>query len=161
MSHLHLHEISFHAHICDESLVMEEKNIKNEIKALCITAQSFPEGISDAFEQIYSLMPSKNRLLIGLSKPNRRGIIIYKAGFELLAGENVMKGLEEITIPSGNYLCNSIKGFAENPRLIKNAFKELLQDARLDPNGFCLELYGKPDEVWCMVPCRKKIKFWY
>ena len=140
---------------------MEEKNIKNDITALCVTASSFPEGIADAFEQIYSLMPSKNRLLIGISKPNQEGNIIYKAGFELLEGESSVKGLEEIVIPSGNYLCHSVKGFAENPLLIKNAFDSLLQDARLDPNGFCLELYMKPDEVWCMVPCRKKIKFWY
>lgn len=142
-------------------MAMEEKNIKNDITALCVTARSFPEGIVDAFEQIYSLMPSKDRLLIGLSKPNREGNIMYKAGFELLDGENAVTGLEEIIIPSGNYLCHSIRGFAENPFLIKNAFDELLQDARLDPNGFCLELYVKPDEVWCMVPCRKKIKFWY
>ncbi len=142
-------------------MAMDEKNIKNDITVLCITARSFPEGIADAFEQIYSHLPSKNRLLIGLSKPNREGTIIYKAGFELLADENVVSELEKIVIPSGNYLCQSIHGFAENPFLIKYAFDELLQDARLDPNGFCLELYVKPDEVWCMVPCRKKIKFWY
>ncbi len=161
MSHLHAPETGFPSHICIDSTIMEERIIKNDITALCVTARSFPEGIADAFEQIYSLMPSKDRLLIGLSKPNREGSIIYKAGFELLEGESSVKGLEEILIPSGNYLCHSIRGFAENPFLIKYAFDELLQDARLDPNGFCLELYVKPNEVWCMVPCRKKIKFWY
>ncbi len=140
---------------------MEEKHIKNDIIALCVTAQSFPEGIANAFSEIYSLMPSTNRLCIGLSRPNPEGTIIYKAGFELLAGENVVNGLEEIVIPSGNYLCHSIKGFAENPQLIKNTFDELLLDGRQDLNGFCLELYVKPDEVWCMVPCRKRIKIWY
>jgi hypothetical protein len=147
--------------ICCIDTDMEEKFLKNDITALCVTARSFPEGITDAFTTIHSLLPSKERMLVGISKPNPEGTIIYKAGFELLAGEPAMEELEAVVISSGKYLCQSIEGFAENPQLIKNAFDVLLQDARLDPNGFCLELYVKPDEVWCMVPCRKKIKFWY
>jgi predicted transcriptional regulator YdeE len=142
-------------------MAMEEKNIKTDIRALCVTAHSFPEGIADAFEKIYSLVPSPSRMLIGLSRPNEEGNIIYKAGFEMLAGEHSIQGLEEVLIPAGNYLFQTITRYSENPLLIKNAFDKLLQDARLDPNGFCLELYVKPEEVWCMVPCRKKIKFWY
>ncbi|HRN69673.1 MAG TPA: hypothetical protein PLS49_00680 [Candidatus Woesebacteria bacterium] len=78
--------------------------LNEPITVYCVTAESFPDGLSKAFEKLESIAPSaENRKTFSISWGGTS--ITYKAATaELFEGELKNKGLEEFTIRSGNYL---------------------------------------------------------
>lgn len=137
----------------DKNKVMEKHVIKKDIKVFCVTASSFPDGVMAAHQQLHAVLPSvAGRKFFGISRPNAKGVIVYKAAVEeSKAGEAKKYGLESFTIPKGEYISELLAGWRKDETIIGNTFQKLLADPRIDQNGFCLEEYLAEDEMRCMV----------
>ena len=75
---------------------MEKYHIDRDIKVFYVTATSFPLGVGGAFQKLLSFLPKPNeKILYGLSSPNEKGEIIYKAAVEeSFPGEGEKNGCE-------------------------------------------------------------------
>ncbi len=131
---------------------MDNFILEDEIKVLCVTATSFPDGVQKAHETLHSLVSFTNgRKLFGLSRPEN-GIIVYKASAEEKQdGEGATLGCETIVIKSGQYICVTVLDFMKNIPAIGKAFQELLTNPDLDPEGYCVEWYLNEKDVKCMI----------
>lgn len=136
---------------------METITIDKDISVFYIRATSFPEGIVKAQEQLHALLASApGRTYFGISRPEKGGTIVYKAGAEELEpGEAKKFHLETMTIKKGTYHCITVKNYTADPSLIKKAFDTILHQPGLDPNGYCIEWYLDEQDVRCMVRLNK------
>jgi hypothetical protein len=132
---------------------MENFTLDHDIKVLCVTAKSFPEGIMETHQNLHALVPYSNeRRYFGMSCPNEKGVIIYKtAAEELYQNEAELFGCETLVIKSGQYITISIKDYVKDLSSIGKAFQILLSQQNLDPDGYCVEWYLKNKEVMCMI----------
>ena len=133
---------------------MEKVKIDNDIKVLYVTAKTFPGGIPDAVAKLHQLFPfSRERKIFGLSRPENGGEIVYRAAAEEMEeGEAEKLGCETLIIKKGNYISLTINDFRKDVTLIDKAFKELLNQPGLDPQGYCVEWYATDKEaVKCMI----------
>lgn len=115
-----------------------------------VKASSFPAGIQQAFNKLYSMFPKNSkRKYYGISHPAGDGSILYWAAAEKLADD--ANDLETFIIQKGNYAVIDIHNFMKHPDKIGKAFGELIRHPQLDPNGACIEVYNEQDNVRCMV----------
>lgn len=128
--------------------------IEKSIPVFYIEATSFPMGIKDAFDKLYSIiLGNKQRNFYGISNSQNNKGIIYKACAEQIEnGEAEKLSLPSMVIPEGIYYCIEVDNFKSNPMIMGEAFKTILSQANIDSNGFCLEIYDQsPDIVRCLV----------
>jgi hypothetical protein len=127
--------------------------LKSDIKVFYVTASSFPDGIADAFDKLHVLLLNiDDREFFGISRPNKDGVIIYKAAVaELNPGEAERYGCETFIIPKGEYVGIPVSRFRKDMSVISKTFRTLLSDPEIDAHGFCLEVYLSEDDVMCMV----------
>ncbi|MCL4551470.1 MAG: transcriptional regulator [Bacteroidetes bacterium] len=132
---------------------MEKYKLNSDIKVICVTADSFPSGILGAHNTLHSMLPSDNgRNFFGISSPDRKGDIIYKAAVEeSFEGEAEKLGSETFVIRKGEYIRIPIQNFINDVLSIDRAFKNLIADPRIDPHGVCVEMYTGSDDMRCMV----------
>ena len=132
---------------------MELYHLNNDITLFCVTASSFPSGVMAAHKQLHSLVnDSSERDYFGLSKPNEKGVIIYKAAAkELTEGEGHLLGCESFVIEKGVYASICISNFCDDIQSIGNAFQQLIAHPNLDPKSHCIECYIGEKDVRCMV----------
>jgi len=132
---------------------MEIYHFQKDIKLLCVTAASFPDGILAAHQKLHSLLPTaKGRNFFGISRPNNKGAIIYKAAVEeSYEGEDEKYGYETVVLKKGEYISIFISNFLDDVESIGRAFKKLIADPGIDPNGYCVEMYSGEQDVRCMV----------
>ena len=131
---------------------METTTVDKDIKAFYITATSFPDGIKPAHEKLHSLIPfSKDRKYFGISRPEN-GIIIYRAAAEGLNDREAERlNLDTLILKKGNYISLTINNFMKDLPAIGEAFKQLLSNPGIDPQGYCVEWYLSEKDVKCMV----------
>lgn len=80
------------------------------------------------------------------------GKIIYIAAAEEFAAmEFAQHGLQQLTVPAGEYQCIVVTDFMKNITRICAAFDRLIQLPDIDPEGYCLEWYVSDKDVRCMV----------
>jgi len=138
---------------------MEKTTIEKDIPVFYVTANSFPDDVPNAYERLHSkISDATERRFFGISHPNEKGVIIYKAAAEELEpGEGAKYGCETFTIKKGEYISFYIKDHMKDSASIGNAFKQLLDSPDIDhANGYCLEIYKSytdPD-VNCLVPLK-------
>jgi len=133
---------------------METLKLDHDIKVFYVTAESFPEGIPDATNKLHQLFPfSKERKIFGLSRPENNGKIVYRAAAEELEpGEAEKFNCETLVIKKGKYVCLAVNDFRKDVMSIDRAFKQLLKEPNLDPQGYCVEWYANDKEaVTCMI----------
>jgi predicted transcriptional regulator YdeE len=133
---------------------MEKFSLVDDVKVFCVTAESFPNGISSAFEKVHSLVSdSLSRNTYGISYPDNMGNIIYKAALqESFDGEGEKLGCETFVIKKGEYLSITIKNFMNDIPRIAKAFNVLISHPGIDPKGVCVEKYINGKDLLCMVP---------
>lgn len=131
---------------------MEQFSIDKDIKVICITASSFPDGVMAAHQDIRKLVPeTEARRYYGLSRPEN-GTIVYKAAAEeSYEGEGTKKGMEVLTIKAGRYIGKDITDFMDNIPAIGQTFQQILAEPGIDPTGYCVEWYYNTKDVRCMV----------
>ena len=136
---------------------MNKMKIEKDIKVFYIQAKSFPDGVSEAFQKMHSLIefPPK-RKNYGISRPEN-GVIVYRvASEELIKGDLEKHHLTAFIIPHGDYIGIEIKNFRDDLSAIKKAFDKLLSNSDIDPNSYCIEEYKGTDDVVCMVKLKDK-----
>lgn len=133
---------------------MDSFILGEDIKVVFVTATSFPDGVDRAHIQLHALLPEKERRrFFGISWPNENGEIVYKAAADIIESDEAEKlGLETFTIKKGPYNSFFIKDFMQDIGSIKRAFKVLIAQHEVDPDGYCLEWYIGDNDVKCMVP---------
>jgi len=133
---------------------MDKFNLKGDIKVFYVTANSFPQGISEAIDKLLSLFDfSKDRKIFGLSRPeNNSGIVYRAAAEEMYDGETEKLNCETLVIPKGNYVAINVTDFRKDIMSIDRVFQKLLKEPNLDPQGYCVEWYATDREsVTCMI----------
>jgi len=132
---------------------METFELKEDIKIICNQAKTFPEGIKEAFDTLQQSLPDcEKRTWYGLSSPNEKGVVIYKAAVTELTDEEAEKfGFKPFTITKGIYISKTISDWMKNPQVIGDTFMELLEHPDIAPDGYCLEWYKNDTDVQCMV----------
>lgn len=132
---------------------METFVFENDIKVYCLTAKSFPDGVKEVYDHLHALYPPENgRTYFGISYPDGKGSLVYKAAVQLNKDdEEPSDWFEPFTIKKGTYLSQDIKNFMDDVQSIGRLFQQMIKDPRIDPNGYCLEMYLNPNDVRCMV----------
>lgn len=135
-----------------ETDILEKIRLEKDIRVLYVTAPSFPEGIAEAFDQLYAIPSSPTRDIFGLSRPENDGEIVYRAAREMEEGEAARHDYDTLLIPKGNYLSRTVNDFKHAPWAIAQAFEELLAQPGLDPDGYCVEWYDMDrPSVKCLI----------
>ena len=132
---------------------MEKYELVNDIIVMYVPAASFPDGIQSAFDNLHSRLPSiDDRILFGISWPDKNGKIIYKAAAEEKYDDEGKKyELENFTITKGTYISELLKDYKKDVSQIADIFRQLLRHPGLGTNGYCLEWYKGTDDVLCLV----------
>lgn len=137
-----------------QNFKMENHKIEKDISIFYVNAESFPDGILDAFEKLHIHFPfSSERRFFGLSRQENGKEIVYKAAAEVKSQDEVQKyKFDTMIIPKGNYLAETIYNFKENIPLMGTTFDELLKQPNLHPGAYCVEWYLPNDEdVVCLI----------
>lgn len=132
---------------------MELFILSEDIKVFCETAASFPGGILAAHRELRSILPvSTERRYFGISRPNGKGVIVYKAATEeIYQGEAEEVGCETFVIESGKYVSIFIHNYAKDTQKITKAFEKLTSYPKIDPESSFIEFYLNEKDVRCMV----------
>lgn len=132
---------------------MKNYTIDNDIKVICITADSFPAGVAKAHQTLHGLLAGADRKFFGISYQGRDGNIIYKAAAEeKYVGEAEALHCESFLIRKGSYTSAAVNNFmADVVSVIGKTFQELLKHPGIDKNGYCLEIYLTDNDMMCLV----------
>jgi hypothetical protein len=131
---------------------MEQIFLHEEMILFCVEADSFPEGILPAFQQLHSFFQSnEEREIFGISRPENGKIIYKAAAMENTNGEFSKHQLPVFILSKGKYMSILVKDFKNNFLSINNAFKQLTSLSNIDLNGYCIEWYQGERDVLCLV----------
>ena len=137
---------------------MEKINLEQDIKVLCVKAASFPEDALNAHQKLHALLSRKDkRNYFGISAPDIKGKIIYKAAAEIIDPNEVSElGLEVFIIRKGMYYTVTINDFINCIDKIGSTFQDIISKKDIDPEGCCIEWYFNDRDVRCMVKINEK-----
>lgn len=132
---------------------METIEIHKDILLITVRADRFPEGIQGAFDELKERLPAgDDRMPYGISKPERDGTIVYRAGVEAShADEASTRGLETVVLKRGTYAVRTVDDWQQKIHTLSAVFDGLLQHPLLDPATPCIEVYRSRKELLCMV----------
>jgi predicted transcriptional regulator YdeE len=127
--------------------------LENDISVYCLTASSFPAGVKEVYDQLHLLYPPGNgRTYFGISYPDGKGGLVYKAAVKLNETDKAPTGsFEPFTIRKGRYLSEDIRNFMADVSSIGNTFRKMIEEPGIATDGYCLEMYLNPTDVRCMV----------
>ncbi len=136
-------------------MLMEIYTLKNDLKIFCISANSFPYEIKQAFGLLIKLLPSiEGRTFFGVAFQDKTGDIIYKAAvLESFEGEAEKLGCEKFTIEKGDYLAKTLKDWKKDESMIGLTFRKF-SESKYNTTFPCVEWYQGNDVV-CMVKLEK------
>lgn len=131
---------------------MQLYKLTEDIKVICVEAESFPAGIKGAFCKIFQLVPdAAERGVFGISKP-QNGSIRYRAAVkQSTEGEGTALGYPTFVIEKGAYLGETLMDWQANEMMIMSIFNRLVADKRLDGGAHCIEYYKSQTELLCLV----------
>ena len=132
---------------------MEIFNIPSDIPALYIQALSFPNGVGMAHRQLREkLPPLPTRRFFGISWPNEKHEIVYKAAAEQLeSDEATIPGLKTFVIRKGPYIGKVLKDWQKQEHRIGETFRALLTHPEIAKDGYCLEEYINDTDIRLLV----------
>lgn len=138
---------------------MEKFTLHKDIQLFCVKADSFPEGIKAAHEKMTSISnPDGRRNYFGVSYLYDDEILYMAAAEMMKSEEEIPAGCDTYTLKKGDYISIYITDFAKDTSQIDRAFKILLDDPGIDPDGCCTECYlpegadyATAKDIRCMV----------
>lgn len=135
--------------------IMETFQLKENINVVFIKAPLFPDDVPATYEKLKALLPAQpNRRYFGISQPDQTGKIQYKAAAEILPEDEINTStMEHFCIEKGTFIGQYIVNHFQDSNSIGHCYQRLLKHPKLDPNGYCLELYKNYDDldVHCLV----------
>lgn len=132
---------------------MEVLHLKSDLPILTVTAESFPMGIGGAYKKLEAaLLSVKDRVFFGISRPESEAGIVYRAvALALDAEEATRLGLEAMTLKAGSYVTEMLLDWRQDETIFSKVFPQLLDDPRIDPQGYCVEWYPNDKDAMLMV----------
>lgn len=132
---------------------MEKHNLKENLKVFGIQVKSFPNGIGNAFDELIKKTGNHvgERNYYGISTMKNGTIFYVATAEEKHEGEAAKYNCEEYTIEKGEYLTVTVAGWQQKTDTIKDAFSEMMQDARVDKAKPAVEWYKDEHEMLCML----------
>jgi len=126
-------------------------NLEHDLRMICVEAYPYPEGITKAFEKLYSFSDSlSHRTIYGLSY-NENGHTRYLAAVEeLFAGEAALYGCTTTFIRSGRYAYITLKDYLKDPQAIPHAFALLSGKGQEFSGSPEIECYHSAQEMICL-----------
>ena len=73
------------------------------------------------------------------------------AAEEINPGESEKFNLDTLVLKKGKYISLTINDYMKDIQSIERAFKKLLANPEIDPQGYCVEWYLSGKDVRCMV----------
>jgi hypothetical protein len=139
---------------------MEIYKMQKDIRLFYVQAESFPNGVKDAFETLKELTGhGANRVLYGISFPDGAGSYVYRVAVEeSYPGEAEKLDCPIFVVRQGEYISSFIANWEQDESIIGRTFQELLRDPNIDKQGYCLELYPNEKDVRCLVPLARETK---
>jgi hypothetical protein len=130
---------------------MKEYTFTEDVALIAVTAQSFPEGIGEAFNTLMRMLPdSQERVFFGISYPNKERGLIYKAAVsQAFDGESEQYNCETFVLSKGKYLTETVKNWRGQVEKIGLAFRNLGK-SRSDIVAPGIEWY-QGEDVMCML----------
>jgi hypothetical protein len=139
---------------------MEQNEIKtmvisNDITVFGEEVTTFPQGISNSFDQLMKTLPNgKTRSYYGISYMKGDKIIYFAMAEEKYSGEAKQFNFPEIVIKKGSYLAITLRDWMPKTHLIKNQFEMLMQHPDANNETPAIEWYKNDHELMCLL--RKK-----
>ena len=129
---------------------MEIYHQAEDLRLLCVEADSYPPDIQTAFRKLLgSLRSIEGRTFFGISYQGGHGEIIYKAAvWQRSMEEAVDPGCEEFLLEKGFYLAELVRNWKNKEGSIGKAFQRITEEN--DVSFPLIEWYCDPD-VLCMV----------
>jgi DNA gyrase inhibitor GyrI len=122
---------------------IEVKSFPKDMQVVFVEANSFPEGAQEAFDKLESKVRNVKKVsYYGISNPEQgRGIVYRAAASTLPAIDPQENNLQSLTIKGGDYYSIRLEDARANPRILSEAFKKILSQPGIDPEGRCIEVY--------------------
>ena len=134
---------------------MKKYQLNENVPVLCQEVDSFPNGITEAFNALAKKFPPENgRSYYGISYMDESGKIVYKVAAQKIDKDN-SGGFESFVIPKGEYLSEKITDWREHLQDIAPTFDKLMKDPHMDKNIPCIEWYKTNEEMLCMVKAKE------
>ncbi len=131
---------------------MEKYNLKDDVKVFGTTVKTFPAGVGEAFDSLVKMIPGGfNRPYYGIAEMNGSKMNYYATALETFDGEAEKYHCEEHIIEKGDYLGETVKDWRNKTDCIKDVFKDILRDGRVDATKPAVEWYKDNEEMVCMV----------
>jgi hypothetical protein len=129
---------------------METFTLPHAIPVAGFQVESFPLGISDAFEELASLLPKrKDQSYYGITKMDANGTKYFVAAANVSIEEHTK--LRQLLIADGVYRVRVVRDWQRNLSAIPHIFHELLQQKDVEHGAPCVEWYKDDKEMLCMV----------
>lgn len=130
---------------------MKEYTFTEDVALIAVTAQSFPEGIGEAFNTLMRMLPnSQVRVFFGISYPGQEGGMIYKAAVsQAFDEESEQYDCETYVLSKGKYLTETVKNWRGQEDKIGLTFKKL-GDSKAVTVAPGIEWY-QGEDVMCML----------
>lgn len=127
--------------------------LPDEYRLLCKKVNSFPDGVGQAFDEMYKQLPSPDkRNYFGISWMDEHGQVIYQVAAEKRQEDAFTNAeFEESVLPRADYLMVRIMNWYDHLSDIKEVFGRLIADPRTDKSFPCVEWYRSDDELLCMM----------
>ena len=138
--------------------IMEKLTIPHDLKVFGVHVNTFPNGISDAFDALIKRIPNgEKRSYYGISDMSEDGrILYYAAAEEKFEGEGKKYNCDIYIVKKGEYLTVTLNNWRKKTDSIKDVFEAMMSDERIDKTNPCIEWYKNNDEMLCMVKLNKR-----
>lgn len=78
-------------------------------------------------------------------------LVYMAAAEEKSVGEAEKYNCERVLVSKGKYLVVPLHDWRNKTASINKIFREMMNDARVDPSQPCIEWYRNDDEMFCML----------
>lgn len=136
---------------------MEEYNFENDVKVFGIQVNSFPSGISDAFDELIKKTGdcAGARDYYGISEFTNGKMVYHAVAAEKFKDESENYNYEKLTIEKGRYASATVFSWRGKTDCIKDVFNEIMQDQRVDKTKPAVEWYKDDNEMMCLVKMKE------
>ena len=138
---------------------METIKISENIPLRCFTVDTFPNGISQAFDRLMNDFPmDKDRRYYGISWMDENHKVIYKVASNVLNEKDSAKeGYDSHVLLSGNYIAETLLKWMEQLPKIGETFGRMMEVPGFDKTSPCVEWYIDDEKMICLARLKEEV----
>ncbi|MEZ5003957.1 MAG: hypothetical protein R2730_13090 [Chitinophagales bacterium] len=126
--------------------------LPNDIHLLCVIAKTFPDGVKQAFDQLYQQVPNaQERTCYGIYE-EQEGKITYRAALAAQTLDEAQNlNMESYVVVKGSYARETIQDWPANIPTIGATFCKMLENEKIDKESPSIEAYQPNDVLHCLL----------